>query len=105
MCIHCGAIICIATYVGGAGCIGAQTLNPADRSNFECPVCVGSKKTQTNVLPYYLSGSGLRRTPKIPWPLLLIAVRLKNLDSVILNLVVFTTQSNYVLEKDNVPFS
>jgi hypothetical protein len=103
ICIHCGAIICIALDVGAAGCIGAKTVN-ADRSKFECPVCIGSKKTDTTVIPYYLSGSGLRRTPKIAWPLLLLAVQLKNLDSLVLRLVAFTMQSNYELEKENVRF-
>lgn len=101
MCIRCGALICISLQTGAAGCIGAQTLE-GDRSRFECPVCIGSGRTETAVLPYYLAGSGLRRTPKIPWPLLLIGIQLKNLDSLVLKLVGLTTASNYVLDEEHV---
>jgi hypothetical protein len=86
---------------GGAGCIAAQTVG-SDRSNFECPVCIGTNKTKTKVIPYFLAGSGVRRTPKLAWPLLLLAVRLKNLDSLVLKLITLTMQSNYELEKENV---
>lgn len=103
ICIRCGAIICIASRVGGAGCIGANTLE-VERSSFECPVCIGSSKTQTLTLPYYLTGSGLRRTPKIAWPLLLLPMQLKNLDSLILKLVSLTMESNYVNDKECVRF-
>jgi hypothetical protein len=101
ICIHCGAIICIAMATGGAGCIGAQTVG-SDRSNFECPVCIGTNKTKTKVIPYFLAGSGLRRTPKLAWPMLLLAVQLKNSDSLVLKLVTLTMQGNYELEKGNV---
>ncbi|KAF8219881.1 hypothetical protein L208DRAFT_1382843 [Tricholoma matsutake] len=86
---------------GRAGCIGAQTLG-SDQSNFECPVCIGMKKTETKVIPYFLAGTGLHRTPKLAWPLLLLAVQLKNLDSLVLELVTLTMQSNYELEKENI---
>ncbi|KAF8221747.1 hypothetical protein L208DRAFT_1382120 [Tricholoma matsutake] len=85
---------------GRAGCIGAQTLG-SDQSNFECPVCIGTKKTETKVIPYFLAGTGLRWMPKLAWPLLLLAVQLKNLDSLVLELVTLTMQSNYELEKEN----
>jgi hypothetical protein len=91
--------MCIATRIGAAGCIGADTLQ-VDRSSFECPVCIGSNRTETAVMPYYLAGSGLRRTPKIAWPLLLIAIQLKNLDSLVLRLVKYTTESNFALDKE-----
>lgn len=103
ICIICGAIMCIASYSGGAGCIGAHTLE-VDLSKFECPACIGSKKTATRVLPYFLAGSGLRRTPKIAWPLLLLNIQLKNLDSLVLKLVSFTMESNYVCNPENVRF-
>jgi hypothetical protein len=104
ICICCGALICIATRIGGAGCIGAQTLQ-VDRARFECPVCIGSSKTDTRVLPYYLAGSGLRRTPKIPWPLLLIELQLKNLHSLVLDLLTATTESNYLFDREHVSFT
>jgi hypothetical protein len=103
VCIQCGALICISTSIGAAGCIGAHTLE-VEKKKFECPVCVGSSKTATTVLPYYLAGSGLRRTPKIAWPLLLIALQLKNLDSLVLKLVSLTMESNYALDKEQVRF-
>jgi hypothetical protein len=93
ICIRCGALMCIAAQAGAAGCIGARTMG-VDRSLFECPVCIGTK-TNTSVLPYYLAGTGLRRTPKIAWPLLLLAVKLMNLDSLVLKLVSFTMESIY----------
>jgi hypothetical protein len=101
ICIHCGTIVCIATHRGSAGCIGHQTAT-ADLSKFECNYCIRSKKTTTTVIPYYLAGSGNRRTPKIVWPLLLFAIRLKNLDSLVLRQVTLTAESNYRLEKENV---
>lgn len=104
ICIRCGALICIATCVGGAGCIGANTVR-VPMTSFECPVCVGSSRTTTLVLPYYLAGSGLRRTPKIAWPLLLHTIQLKNLDSLVLRMVSLTTESNYILDKEQVSFS
>lgn len=103
ICIRCGAIMCIASHAGGAGCIGARTMD-VEVSSFECPVCIGSSKTETLTLPYYLAGSGLRRTPKIAWPLLLLAVQLKNLDSLVLKLVSLTMESNYVNDKESVRF-
>jgi hypothetical protein len=103
VCIRCGAIICIASCPGGAGCIGADTLE-VGRSEFECPVCIGSRKTETKVVPYYLAGSGLRRTPKIAWPLLLLNIQLKNLDSLVLKMVSLTMESNYVLDQKHVRF-
>ena len=101
ICIHCGAIMCIAQHAGAAGCIGAKTME-VDPLKFECPVCIGTKKTETSVLPYYLAGSGLCRTPKIAWPLLLIAVQLKNLDSLVLKSVSATMESSYQFEKEKV---
>jgi hypothetical protein len=95
--------MCIASVSGGSGCIGAQTMD-VDRSRFACPVCIGSRQTKTLVLPYYLAGSGLRRTAKIAWPLLLLAVQLKNLDSLVLKLVKVTMESNYVNDKECVRF-
>jgi hypothetical protein len=95
--------MCIATRIGGAGCIGANTLE-VNLSNFECPACIGSSRTQTAVLPYFLAGSGLRRAPKISWPLLLIGIQLKNLDSLVLDLVQRTMLSNYVLYPEHVSF-
>lgn len=100
-CIRCGAIICIASHIGGSGCIGAKTLE-IHESAFECPVCIGTGKTKTSILPYYLAGSGLRRTPKIAWPLLLHTVQLKNLESLVLRMVSITMQSNYVLDEEKV---
>lgn len=104
ICIRCGAKICIASRLGGAGCIGAGTLEVAI-SEFECPVCIGSRKTETAVIPYYLTGSGLRRTPKIAWPLLLLNIQLKNLDSLVLKMVSLTMESNYVLDQKYVRFA
>ena len=101
VCIRSGALICISSISGGAGCIGAFTLE-VDKSEFECPSCIGSPKTTTKVVPYYLAGCGLRRTPKIAWPLLLLNIQLKNLDSLVLKLVSFTMESNYVCDPDNV---
>lgn len=103
ICIHCGALICISTRIGGVGCIGANTLN-VEVSRFECPVCVGTSKTVTLVLPYYLAGSGLRRTPKIAWPLLLHTIQLKNLESLVLKMVSLTMESNYILDREQVRF-
>jgi hypothetical protein len=103
VCIRCGAVMCIATRIGGAGCIGFNTL-AVDKSMFECPVCVGSPRTTTKVLPYYLTGSGLLRTPKIAWPLLLMAIEHKNLDSLVVKLVSLTMESNYALDKEHVRF-
>jgi len=71
---------------------------------FECPVCIGTSRTETIILPYYLSGSGLRRTPKIAWPLLLLTIQLKNLDSLVLKMVSLTMESNYVLDRKHVSF-
>jgi hypothetical protein len=104
ICIRCGALMCMATHIGAAGCIGAQTLEVI-RSRFECPVCIGSGKSDTVVTPYYLTGSGLRRTPKILWPLLLIGIQLRNLDSLVLKLVQLTTESNYRLDQEHVRFT
>jgi hypothetical protein len=104
ICIRCGSLICISLRMGAAGCIGAQTLE-VDQSRFECPVCIGTSKTDTVVLPYYLVGSGLRRTPKISWPLLLVGIQLKNLQSLVLKLVQFTMESNYVLDQEHVRFT
>jgi hypothetical protein len=104
ICIRCGALICISTRIGGAGCIGSRTLT-VDRSLFECPVCIGSPKTHTSLLPYYLAGSGLRRTPKIPWPVLLVGIQLKNLDSLVLKLLSATAESNYILDREHVRFT
>jgi hypothetical protein len=98
--MHCGAIICVALHIGGAGCIGAQTVNN-DPSNFECPVCISTPQMMTRVLPYYLAGSGLRRTPKLAWPLFLLTLQLKNLD-LLLRMVTFKMESNYKLENENV---
>jgi hypothetical protein len=103
ICIRCGAIICVATHIGASGCIGAGTLE-VNESKFECPVCIGSKKTETSILPYYLAGSGLRRTPKIAWPLLLRTIQLKNLESLVLKLVLSTMESNFVLDREYVSF-
>ena len=75
-----------------------------DRSLFECPVCIGSPKSQTSILPYYLAGSGLRRRPKIPWPVLLIGIQLKNLDSLVLKTLSATAESNYILDREHVRF-
>lgn len=105
VCIICGALICIASQIGGAGCIGANTVpEKLKETKFECPVCIGSSKTETKVLPYYLVGSGLRRTPKIAWPLLLLTIQLKNLDSLVLKMVSLTMESNYTLDMKNVGF-
>lgn len=104
ICICCGAIMCIASYIGGAGCIGAKTLEEGKLSRFECPACIGTSKTATLTLNYYLCGSGLRRTPKIAWPLLLVAVQLKNLDSLVLKSVALTMESNYVHDQECVRF-
>jgi hypothetical protein len=101
VCIHCGAVMCIATHAGGAGCIGLNTL-AVEKSEFESPVCVRSTRTATKVPPYFLAGSGLCQTPKIAWPLLLITIELKNLDSLVLKLVFFTMESNYVGDRDHV---
>ena len=101
ICICCGAIMCIATHIGAVGCIGARTLE-VDPSKFECPICIGSKKTQTSIIPYYLAGSGLRRTPKIAWPLLLHTIQLKNLESLVLKMVSFTLESTYVPDREYV---
>lgn len=95
--------MCIASRPGGAGCIAAGTMG-VNLSRFECPVCIGSGKTETLTLPYYLAGSALRRTPKIAWPLLLLSVQLKNLDSLILKMVSLTMESNYVNDKEWVRF-
>jgi hypothetical protein len=95
--------MCIATAIGGFGCIGANTLY-VDKAIFECPVCIRAGKSNTRVLPYFLAGSGLRRTPKIAWPLLLLTIRLKNLDSLVLKLVSFTMESNYCQDAENVRF-
>jgi hypothetical protein len=103
MCICCGALMCVASQIGGAGCIGARTLD-VDLPKFECPVCIGSGKTTTTILPYYLAGSGLRRTPKIAWPLLLLTIQLKNLDSLVLKMVSLVMESNYVLDREHVRF-
>ena len=105
ICIHCGALICVATRIGGSGCIGAATVN-FDRSKFKCPVCIGTSRTTTTVLPYYhLAGIGLRRTAKIAWPLLLITLHLKNLESLVLKLVQYTMESNFCLDTEHVSFS
>ena len=103
ICIHCGSLICVATRIGGSGCIGAGTIN-VDRSKFECPICIGTTRTTTTVIPYYLAGSGLCRTAKIPWPLLLITIPLKNLESLVLKLVQYTMESNYCLATEHVSF-
>jgi hypothetical protein len=100
ICTCCGAIICIAVSIGSAGCIGFNTVDK-NKPGFECPTCIGVR-TETKVIPYYLAGSGLRRTPKITWPLLLITIQLKNLDSLVVKLVTLTMQSNYELEKNKV---
>ena len=101
ICVLCGALICIATNIGGAGCIGAETFR-GDPSKFECPVCVGTKASSSSLIPYYVAGSGLRRIPKIAWPLLLFTITLKNLDSLVLKLVTMTMMSNYTLDKEYV---
>jgi hypothetical protein len=103
ICIRCGALMCIASHIGGAGCIGARTMQ-VELALFECPVCIGSNRTPTSVIPYYLAGSGLRRTPKIVWPLLLLAVKLKNLDSLVLKMVSLTMESNYSSDRECVRF-
>jgi hypothetical protein len=103
ICICCGALMCVASVIGCAGCIGARTLD-IDPSKFECPVCIGTAKTANTVLPYYLAGSGLRRTPKIAWPLLLLTIQLKNLDSLVLKMVSLTMESNYIWDEEHVRF-
>ena len=104
ICICCGALICISTCIGGAECIGLRTLT-VDRSLFECPVCIGSSTTDTSLLPYYLARSGLWRTLKIQWPILLVAIQLKNLDSLVLKLLLATAESNYILDREHVRFT
>jgi hypothetical protein len=101
ICKVCGALICIASHCGGAGCIGVGTIENG-RSNIVCPVCIGSSKTDATVTPYYLQGSGLRRTPKISWPLLLLNIQLKKLDSLILKFISLTMESNYICDSKNV---
>lgn len=96
--------MCIAAFPGGAGCIGANTLQ-APKSTFECPECIGTKKTSTTVTPYFLSGSCLERKPKIAWPLLMFTIQLKNLDSLVVKLISLTMESNFYLDKENVSFS
>lgn len=98
ICITCGAIMCIASEIGAAGCIGARTME-VEKTKFECPVCL-KRNNKRSVLPYYLVGSALRRTPKIGWPLLLLAVQLKNLDSLVLKLVSLTMESLYASDEE-----
>lgn len=56
------------------------------------------------MIDYYLAGSGIRRTPKIAWPLFLITLQLKNLDSLVLRLLSYTMESNYCMDNDHVSF-
>jgi len=103
ICTICGALICIASHSGGAGCIGVHTIEIG--KSFVCPVCIGSNKTDTTVTPYYLAGSGLRRIPKIAWPLLLLNIQQRNSESLIHKLVSLTMENNYICDPENVRFS
>ncbi|KAK2459411.1 hypothetical protein APHAL10511_008576, partial [Amanita phalloides] len=99
MCVDCGAIICIGSTQGGAGCIGVGTLPPQLRSRFLCPRCLGIGRK--GVVEYWLAGNGQRRFPKIAWPLALTTVQLHNLDSLVRSTVRITLQAHYKCDSKN----
>ena len=93
--------MCTAVKSGGFGCIGADTLK--DRSNFECPVCItANSNVETGIIPYYIAGSGLRRIPKIAWPVVLIGLQLLNIDSIAIKVLEFIMKNHYSPNEQNV---
>lgn len=100
ICIHCGSIMCIGSEPGGFGCILANTL--ADEENFECPNCITMKSVGSRIIPYYIAGSGLRRTPKMNWPALIITLKLEEIDSPAIGMLDLIISSSYRSQLENV---